>query len=52
MELFGQLLTMVLDLLQVEFTIFGFTFSFWQVFVFDIVAGIVAWILSEVFLGD
>ncbi len=52
MELFGQLLTMVLDLLLVEFTIFGFTFSFWQVFVFDIVAGIVAWILSEVFLGD
>ena len=37
---------------KVEFTLYGFTFSLWQVFLFDIAAGIVAFVLREVFLGD
>lgn len=49
MELFGTLLSLVMDLFQMEFTLYGFTFSFWQVFVFDIVVGIIAWIIMEVF---
>lgn len=42
----------ILDLFQMEFTIYGFTFSLWQVFCFDIVVGIVAWGLGKVFFND
>lgn len=49
---FGMLIEKVVELFSIEFTIYGFTFSMWQVFLFDIVVGIVAWIISEVFLGD
>ena len=51
MELFGTLLSLVLDLFRTELTLYGFTFSFWQVFVFDIVVGIIALIIVEVFFG-
>lgn len=46
---FGQLIAKTVELFSIEFTIFGFTFSLWQVFLFDIVAGIVIWFLAEVF---
>lgn len=42
----------VLDAFKIEFTIYGFTFSLWQVFCFDIVVGLVAWGLGQVFLDD
>lgn len=42
----------VLGLFQMEFTIYGFTFSLWQVFCFDIVVGILAWGLGKVFFND
>lgn len=48
----STLLTAVYDLFRIEFTLYGFTFSMWQVFVFTIVAGLIGWLLSEVFLGD
>lgn len=46
----GLVFQKVVELFQIEFTIYGFTFSMWQVFLFDFAAGIVAWILYEVFL--
>lgn len=46
----GLVLQKVVELFQIEFTIYGFTFSMWQVFLFDFAAGIVVWILWEVFL--
>lgn len=52
MELFGTVLKLTMNLFCMEFTLLGFTFSFWQVFVFSIVAGIVGWILGEVLIGD
>ena len=42
----------ILRLFQMEFTIYGFTFSFWQVFLFDITAAIVGWFLGKVFFND
>lgn len=47
----GQVFQMVVELFQIEFTIYGFTLSMWQVFLFDFAAGIVIWILAEVFFG-
>lgn len=42
----------VKEVFSLQFTLYGFTFSFWEVFLFDTVAGILALVLKEVFLGD
>ena len=47
----GLVFQKVVELFQIEFTIYGFTFSMWEVFLFDFAAGIVVWILREVFFG-
>ncbi len=52
MSVFGALFSSVMDLMQIEFTLFGFTISWWQVFVFTVVAGIASWIIWEAILGD
>lgn len=52
METFGALLSKTLSLFRVEFVLWGYTISFWQIFVFSAVIGVVCWILREVFLGD
>lgn len=46
---FGMLIEKVVELFSIKFTIYGFTFSLWNVFLFDIAAGIVIWVLVEVF---
>lgn len=45
----GLLFAAVMRLFKLEFTLYGYTFSWWEVFVFSIVAGIVGWLLWEVF---
>ena len=40
------------ELFSLKFTLYGFTFSLWQVFCFDVVAAIIGWILGKVFLDD
>ena len=52
MEYVGQLFVAVLEILQLPFDIFGHVFSFWQVFVYTGVAGIVLGFVMEAFLGD
>lgn len=42
MELFTAAVTSVIDLMRIDFTLFGYTFSLWQVFLFSIIAGAVA----------
>lgn len=49
---FGAMISATLQLFSVEFTLYGFTFSFWEVFLFSIAAGITVWILAHIFLGD
>ena len=46
---FGQIIEKVVELFSIEFTIYGFTFSMWQVYLFDFAAAIVIWVLVEVF---
>ena len=48
----GALINWTREVFALEFTLYGFSFSLWQVFLFDIVAGIVAFVLREGFLGD
>ena len=49
---FGAVIAATVQLFSVELTIYGFTFSFWEVFLFSIAAGIVVSILAHIFLGD
>ena len=46
---FGLIIEKVVELFSIEFTIYGFTFSMWQVYLFDFAAAIVIWVLVEVF---
>lgn len=41
METFQALFTSTIELLKVEFTIFGFTLSMWDVFLWTGVAGLI-----------
>ena len=52
MGMIGTLFVNVLDLFQLEFDLFGFTFSMWQVFIWTAVASIRARIIGEVFFGE
>lgn len=52
MTYIGAMFSAVVRLFQVELTIYGFTFSFWEVFVFAFVVGFLCWLIREVFLGE
>lgn len=51
MEHFEELMVLTRDFFKIEFTLYDFTFSMWNVFLFSIVAAILAWIIGR-FFGD
>lgn len=42
----------VLSVFKLEITLYGFTFSFWNVFLFSIVAGLLLWFVGRLFNDD
>ena len=52
MEVIGVLFDSVLGLFKYEFTIYGFTFSFWEVFMFSAIMSIVAYFIGRLFSDD
>lgn len=52
MELFQSLIACALDLFQIDFILWGVTFSFWEVFLYTGIAGVLVWFIGEVFLDD
>ena len=52
MEDFAEVISGAMALFRMEFTLYGYTLSFWQIFCFSVVASIVIWIVREVLLGD
>ena len=48
----GTLLSWTFRMFSLDFTLYGFTFSLWQVFAFSTVAYIVGRFLGEVFFND
>lgn len=52
MVVFGQILSAGLSILNIPFTLWGHSFSLWQVFLFSTVVGIVARTVWEVIDGD
>lgn len=51
MELFSQVMQYTLQLFMMEFTIWGYTFSYFEVFIYSVVACIACIVLGEIFLG-
>lgn len=49
MEFVQQIFALALSLFKYEFTLFGYTLSAWEVFIWSIVAGIVIWFFKEAF---
>ena len=52
LEDIGLMVSTAVNILKIEFTLYGFTFSLWQVLLFNLVAGIIIWVITEVLLGD
>ena len=52
MEVIGAILASVVSIFKIQFTLYGFTLSFWQVFLFTGFGFIVAWILWRIFVDD
>ena len=48
MEDLKAVLQAVVDTMKFEFTIWGFTLSFWQIMIWSMIAGVVIWLVLEV----
>ena len=49
MEHLALLFSFTLEIFKTPFTLYGFTFSFWQIFVWSIVAGIALYLIWRFF---
>ena len=52
MEYVGQLLSFVFEIFKLPLDIFGHQISFWQIFVYTVVASVILGFVGEAFLGD
>jgi len=48
----GALFAWILELFMYEFTIYGVTFSMFQVFTFSVIVSIIGWFIGKVFFDD
>ena len=48
MEIFLQIFEAVKSILDIRFTLFGYTLSLWNVFAFTFVTGIISYVVGEV----
>lgn len=49
MEDFIKILSLPFVLLRQEFTVWGYTFSLWQIFILSCLAGIAGYIIKHIF---
>lgn len=52
MEDFANLIALIVDFLKIDFTLWGFTFSLWSVFIWGILATLALWTIKKIFGGD
>lgn len=48
MENIGKLFEITKNLMDTQLTLYGYTFSYWQVFIWVIVAGLIIWFIGRV----
>lgn len=51
MDIFGLVLSSVQSIFSIPFMLYGFSFSFWQVFLWSIVATIALWAVFKILEG-
>lgn len=49
MELFGRFISAGYDVMQIPIPLFGYTFTFWQVFMFTVVGSAVVGLIYGIF---
>lgn len=49
MEDLAALIQTVVDLMRFEFTIWGFTLSFWGILIWSLIAGLIVWAVMRFF---
>ena len=49
MEWIGEFFSFVLSLFQSPLSLYGYTFSFWQMFWWTLVAGLLLWLIVRIF---
>lgn len=49
MEVLSKLFSACVDLMQLEFTVYGFTLSWWDVFIWSALAGVAGWLIVRFF---
>lgn len=53
MEYLGKFIAVIYEHMKTEFEVYGYTFSFWHIYMFTIVATILCFIIGEIFdIGD
>lgn len=52
MDYFKEVIDCVVNFMKIEFSLWGYTFSLWSVFVWGILASLTLWIVKVFFLGD
>lgn len=52
MGILGEIIRSSMNIMSVEFEIWGYTLDLWQIFIFVVVIDVVAWVVWEVLLGD
>lgn len=51
MEYFAEIIDVIITFMKIPFTLWGFTFSLWSVFVWGILASLAIWALMKIFGG-
>lgn len=52
MEQFGVLMETIYSAMQKTVIIYGHEFSFWQLYMFTLVGGIICWFIGDLINGD
>jgi len=48
---FTRIMAKILDIFKIDFTLYGFTFSFWDIFVYSLLLGIVVYFVRDLIFG-
>lgn len=51
MEDLSVLIGIIVDIMKIDFVIWGFTLSFWDIMLYLLVSGVVLWIMGGFFRG-
>ena len=51
MEYFAEIIDVIITFMKIPFTLWGFTFSLWSVFIWGLLASLAIWAVMKIFGG-